>query len=64
MPQRIDAEEVQRRVRHENGALLVCAYDDMQKCRDMEIEESIPYPEFKTRLESVPKSKEIVFFCG
>jgi hypothetical protein len=47
-----------------DGALLVCAYDDSEKCRKIGIEESIPYPDFKAKLDSIPKSKEIVFFCA
>jgi hypothetical protein len=63
MPQRLKAEEVRRRMKSD-GVLLVCAYDDADKCRQLGIAESIPYPDFKSRLESVPKSQEIVFFCA
>lgn len=62
MAERLKAAEVRRRVGA--GAMLVCAYDDVGKCRKTGVTESIPYPEFKDQLDSVPKSQEIVFFCA
>ncbi len=62
MAKRLQAEEVRRRIN--DGAMLVCAYDDVDKCRKTGIDESIPYAEFKSKLDSIPKSKEIVFFCA
>jgi hypothetical protein len=44
--------------------MLVCAYDDADKCRQTGIEESIPYSDLKDRLDSIPKSQELVFFCA
>jgi len=64
MPQRLKAEDVRRRIEGGDGPLLVCAYDDAEKCRGFGIGEAIPYPEFKSRLDSIPKSREIVFFCN
>lgn len=64
MPQRVHPEEARRRIEDPNGALLVCAYDDTEKCQQFGIEEAIPYPHLKQRLDSIPKSQELVFFCA
>lgn len=63
MPQRVKPDEVRQRMK-DNGAMLVCAYDDSEKCRKIGIAESIPYPDLKSKLDSIPKSREIVFFCA
>jgi hypothetical protein len=63
MPQRLSADEVRERM-EDNDTMLVCAYDDSEKCRRIGIEEAVPYPDFKSKLGSIPKSKEIVFFCA
>jgi hypothetical protein len=64
MAERLEPQEVRRRMQGDDGALLVCAYNDTEKCKKQGIEESIPYPEFESKLDSIPKSKEIVFFCA
>ncbi len=45
-------------------AILVCAYDDEQKYRAMRLEGAISFRELLTRLPSLPKDQEIVFYCG
>jgi rhodanese-related sulfurtransferase len=48
-----------------NGeALLVCAYEDPAKFRSMRLEGAISVQEFRERLSSLGKEKEIVFFCA
>ena len=60
---RVDPEEVLEKI--ESGeALLVCAYEDVAKCRDADLEGSITLGELRSRLASIPKDKEIVFFCA
>ncbi len=63
MPERLKAEEARKLIENE-GAMLVCAYDDEAKCKNIGIEEAVPYPDLKPRLDSIPKSKELVFFCA
>ncbi len=63
MAERLKAEEVQQRIQG-NGALLVCAYDDAEKCRGFGIAEAISYPALKPRLDSMSKSQELIFFCA
>jgi hypothetical protein len=61
-PIRIDAQDARKKVRA--GALLVCAYDDEQKCRDLQVDEAISLSAFRSRLPSLPKTQEIVFVCA
>jgi hypothetical protein len=45
-------------------AMLVCAYDDEQKCKQMNLQGSITLSELKSRQDSIPKDREIIFYCG
>jgi hypothetical protein len=45
-----------------NQALLICAYEDEAKCRMLNLEGSISFTSFKSRVRSLPKSQEIIFY--
>ncbi len=61
MAARISAQEARRRA--ESGqALLVCAYDDEQKCRDAGVTGSLTHRDFLAQLASIPRTREIIFF--
>jgi hypothetical protein len=45
-----------------NQALLVCAYEDEAKCRRLNLDGSISFASFKSRVNSLPKSQEIIFY--
>lgn len=45
-------------------ALLVCAYEDEQKCSKVNLQGSINMAQFTSRLASVPKDQEIIFYCA
>jgi rhodanese-related sulfurtransferase len=62
LAERIPASEARQHVRA--GALLVCAYDDEEKCRQNRLEGSISLDEFKQRVESLPKERELIFYCA
>ena len=47
-----------------NQALLVCAYDDEAKCRAVNLDGSISLTSFQSKVASLPKSQEIIFFCA
>ena len=47
-----------------NQALLVCAYDYEAKCRAVNLAGSISLTKFQSKVASVPKSQEIIFFCA
>ena len=45
-------------------ALLVCAYEDDAKCRKGRLEGAMPFARFEALVPSLPKSKEIIFYCA
>ena len=45
-----------------NQALLVCAYEDDAKCKMFDLEGSISFTSFKSRVQSLAKSQEIIFY--
>ena len=59
--ERISAQQAHTRT-ESNRALLVCAYEDEAKCRMLNLEGSISFATFKSRVESLPKSQEIIFY--
>jgi hypothetical protein len=59
--QRIDAQQAHTKVKS-NQALLVCAYDDEAKCRKLNLDGSISLASFKSRVNSLPKSQEMIFY--
>ena len=60
-PERIPPEEAYQKLK--NGtALLVCAYEDEMKFKTMQLEEAISLNEFKSKLPSLAKDQEIVFY--
>jgi hypothetical protein len=45
-------------------ALLVCGYEDDAKCRKARLEGSIPFARFAAMTSTLPKDKEIIFYCA
>jgi len=45
-------------------ALLVCAYADESKWYGARLEGAIPLPSFEARAAALPKSQELIFYCG
>ena len=45
-------------------ALLVCSYEDDAKCRKARLEGSIPLARFASMTSTLPKDKEIIFYCA
>jgi rhodanese-related sulfurtransferase len=45
-------------------ALLVCAYEEDEKFKQMRLEGAMSYREFKKKIASIPKDREIIFYCG
>ncbi len=59
--ERISPEEVRQGL--ESGRLLlVCAYEDDGRFRQMRLEGAISFSDFQTRLPALPKDQEIVFY--
>ena len=59
--ERISAQQAHAKTKA-NQALLVCAYEDDAKCRMLNLEGSISFTSFKSRVPSLPKSQEIIFY--
>ncbi len=62
-PVRITPNEVYEKLKSDT-TLLVCAYDDEATFRRMKLQGAISLQEFKSRLPSLSKDQEIVFYCG
>ena len=62
-PERVTAEEACDKLKS-GKALLVCAYEDEEKFRKLQLEGAISFNAFKSRLPSLSKDQEIVFYCG
>lgn len=62
MTVKIDARQAHHRLLE--GGLLVCAYDDEGQWKKNRIEEAIPLSEFRAQEESIPRDREIIFYCG
>ena len=45
-------------------ALLVCAYDDVSKCQTMRLQGAVTLHDLERRLESVPRTQELIFYCA
>ena len=60
---RIPPEQVRPKVL-DGEALLVCAYEDPSSFRSMRLDGAISVQEFRERLSSLGKEKEIVFYCA
>ena len=59
--ERVSVEDARRKVKG-NEALLVCAYDNDEKYRMVNLEGSISLGAFKARAAALPKTKEIIFY--
>ena len=62
-PIRISPEEAGRKI-NEESAVLVCAYDADQKFNQVHLKDAISLTEFKSKLSSLSKDKEIIFYCA
>ena len=60
---RISVQEAREKVMA-GQAILVCAYEQDEKCRQIALEGSIPLSQFQQRAGSLPKEQEVIFFCA
>ena len=52
------------RIKTESGdALLVCSYED-ETCKEILLEGAVLLSEFESRLPSLSKNQEIIFYCS
>ena len=59
----IGVEEARRKLVAKE-ALLVCAYMDEAKCNRNKLEGAITLSELQSRLASLSKDQELIFFCA
>jgi hypothetical protein len=62
-PERVSVEEVHQKLKT-GSVLLVCAYEDEVKFRKVQLEGAISLNEFKSKLPSLSKDQEIIFYCA
>jgi hypothetical protein len=62
-PKRVTAEEVYDKLKS-GKVLLVCAYEDEEKFKRLQLEGAISFNALKSKLSSLSKDQEIVFYCG
>jgi hypothetical protein len=60
--ERIGPEQARERVQS-GEALLVCSYDE-EECKGILLEGALLRSEFESRLASLPRDQEIIFYCG
>lgn len=60
---RISPEEVRKKITA-GSALLVCAYEDDEMCKRVNLEGAIFLTEFRSKLLSLPKDQELIFYCA
>ena len=53
-----------RRAVAENDALLICAYDDREKCGKLGVHGSLAFPDFQQELGGISRDRELIFFCA
>jgi hypothetical protein len=59
---RISPDEAIKKVKS-GEALLVCAYGD-DKCKTILFEGALLRSEFESKLDTLPKTQEIIFYCS
>ena len=64
MAERISVPEARRHLQADANALLVCAYDSDEKCRQNRLDGSITLTDFQSREGTLPKDREIIFYCA
>jgi hypothetical protein len=60
-PIRVAPEEAYKKVKS-GLILLVCAYEDEERFKNLQLEGAISFNEFKSKLPSLSKDQEIVFY--
>jgi hypothetical protein len=59
---RVSPQDVRSRLQSGRGTVLVCAYEDEAKFRKAQLEEAISLGSLRSRLPSLAKDTEIVFY--
>ena len=60
--QRVLPAETREKINSGEG-LLVCAYSDPERCKQLPIQGALNLQELESRLTTLPKDQEIIFYC-
>jgi len=61
--ERVDVASARQKVAG-GQALLVCGYEDDTKCRKGRLEGSIPFARLEAMASTLPRNREIIFYCA
>jgi rhodanese-related sulfurtransferase len=61
---RISAEAAHQHMVSDGDALLVCAYDDRQKFEQNHLAGAIALDELEARVDSLPRDRQLIFYCA
>jgi hypothetical protein len=62
-PEFVSPEETHQKL-ETGAALLVCAYDSDEKFKANSLEGAISLDAFQSKVTSLPKDQEIIFYCA
>ena len=62
-PVRISVNEARQKITS-GQAILVCAYDDAEKFKKNKLERSMSFSEFLSKVPTLDKSQEVIFYCA
>jgi len=62
-PERIGPKELCEKLKA-GAAILVCAYEDDKKFKALHLEGALSFNEFRSKLSSLSKDQEIIFYCA
>jgi len=62
-PVRVSPQEAREKARA-GAALLVCGYEDEEKFKMVHLEGAVSLTEFQSKLSSLEKDHEIIFYCA
>lgn len=54
----------QVRARLDQGALLVCAYEELEKCHDKALAGSLALTDLRRQEERLNLERELIFYCA
>ena len=63
IPGRVSVAEARVRL-SSSGALMVCAYEDQEKCEKGRLAGALTFNELKAMVASLSTDRELIFYCG
>jgi hypothetical protein len=62
--ERINPRQARQHLDADPNALLVCAYDSREKFEQNHLEGAISLEEFGDRAATLPRDREVIFYCA